>query len=174
MSYWLPKSKRGYAQGITHAFSRLGNAITPALVAMLIAAISWRGSFVVVGVISLFWALAWGLYFRNDPNQHKAITQEEIVALPAYADKKDQVKVPWARLGLRMFPVMVVYFCYGWTLWLFLTLLPFAALVMSGLSLLQGESLRVLREHLATFCVAATTLVAAAILAVVVLHMAAS
>src|SRR5438093_4732788 len=29
MSTWLPKSKRGYAQGITHAFSRLGNAITP-------------------------------------------------------------------------------------------------------------------------------------------------
>src|SRR5437016_5441718 len=124
MSYWLPKSKRGYAQGITHAFSRLGNAITPSLVAMLIAAISWRGLFVVVGGISLFWALAWGLYFRNDPNQHKAITQEEIVALPSYVAKKDQVKVPWARLGLRMFPVMVVYFCYGWTLWLFLSWMP--------------------------------------------------
>jgi len=124
MSYWLPKSRRGYAQGITHAFSRLGNAITPALVAMLIAAISWRGSFVVVGAVSLFWALAWGLYFRNDPNQHNAITKQEIATLPAYADKKDQVKVPWGRLGARMFPVMVVYFCYGWTLWLFLSWMP--------------------------------------------------
>jgi len=124
MSYWLPKARRGYAQGITHAFSRLGNAITPALVALLIAAISWRGSFILVGAISLFWALAWGLYFRNDPNQHKAITQEEIATLPAYTPKKDQVKVPWAPLGLRMFPVMAVYFCYGWTLWLFLTWMP--------------------------------------------------
>jgi sugar phosphate permease len=124
MSDWLPKSKRGYAQGITHAFSRLGNAITPALVAALIAAISWRGSFVVVGAVSLFWALVWGLYFRNDPKQHNAITQEEIATLPAYADKKDQVKVPWGRLGTRMFPVMVVYFCYGWTLWLFLSWMP--------------------------------------------------
>jgi sugar phosphate permease len=124
MSYWLPKSKRGYAQGITHAFSRLGNAITPALVAMLIAAISWRGSFVVVGAVSLFWALAWGLYFRNDPNQHWAITKAEIATLPAYANKTDQVKVPWARLGARMFPVMAVYFCYGWTLWLFLSWMP--------------------------------------------------
>src|SRR5438093_3827642 len=29
MSIWTPKSQRGFAQGITHAFSRLGNAITP-------------------------------------------------------------------------------------------------------------------------------------------------
>src|SRR6516164_9587785 len=33
MSNWMPKAKRGYAQGITHAFSRLGNAITPWLIA---------------------------------------------------------------------------------------------------------------------------------------------
>src|SRR6266571_4571562 len=54
MSNWMPKSRRGFAQGITHAFSRLGNSITPWLVATLIAAISWRGSFIVVGVVSLF------------------------------------------------------------------------------------------------------------------------
>src|SRR5437773_7243597 len=32
MSYWMPKAKRGFAQGITHAFARLGNAITPWLI----------------------------------------------------------------------------------------------------------------------------------------------
>jgi MFS family permease len=124
MSYWMPKSKRGYAQGITHAFSRLGNSVTPWLVATLIAAISWRGSFIVVGFVSLFWALLWGLYFRNDPRQHRAITDEELTVLPPYAEKKGTVQVPWKRLGLRMIPVIVVYFCYGWTLWLFLSWIP--------------------------------------------------
>jgi len=124
MSNWMPKTKRGYAQGITHAFSRLGNAITPWLVATLIAAISWRGSFIVVGITSLFWALAWGLYFRNDPNQHKAISREELATLPSYATTQNQAKVPWKRLALRMSPVVVVYFCYGWTLWLFLSWIP--------------------------------------------------
>ena len=123
MSYWMPKSKRGYAQGITHAFSRLGNSVTPWLVATLIAAISWRGSFIVVGFVSLFWALLWGLYFRNDPRQHRAITDEELAVLPPYAEKKG-VQVPWKRLGVRMIPVIVVYFCYGWTLWLFLSWIP--------------------------------------------------
>src|SRR5205085_354204 len=105
-------------------FARLGNAITPWLIATLIAAISWRGSFVIVGVISLFWALIWGLYFRDDPSRHKSITREEVAVLPAYAGGKRAVKVPWKRLGLRMTPVILVYFCYGWTLWLFLSWIP--------------------------------------------------
>jgi MFS family permease len=123
MADWTPKSRRGMAQGITHAFSRLGNSLTPWLVATLIAAISWRGSFFVVGVISLVWVLAWGLYFRNDPRRHKAITKEELATLPPYNVRKEQAEVPWKRLGVRMIPVIVV-FCYGWTLWLFLSWIP--------------------------------------------------
>jgi sugar phosphate permease len=124
MSSWLPKSKRGYAQGITHAFSRLGSAITPWLVATLIVAISWRASFIIVGVASLFWALVWGIYFRNDPRQHKNITEEELVTLPGKDANKTQLSVPWKRLAMRMIPVTVVYFCYGWTLWLFQSGIP--------------------------------------------------
>jgi MFS family permease len=56
MSYWMPKSKRGYAQGITHAFSRLGNSITPWLIATLIAAIPPAGRR--SRSPRLFWALA--------------------------------------------------------------------------------------------------------------------
>src|SRR3989449_1120321 len=100
MSYWVSKERRGFAQGFTHAFSRLGNSITPWLIATLIAAISWRGSFIAVGIVSLFWALAWGLYFRDDPNRHKSITPQEIATLPPYAAGKGGVKVPWKRLGL--------------------------------------------------------------------------
>jgi MFS family permease len=40
MQYWTPASKRGFAQGITHAFARLGNAITPPLIAALML---WSG-----------------------------------------------------------------------------------------------------------------------------------
>ena len=35
MQYWTPAGKRGFAQGLTHAFARLGNAITPPLIAAL-------------------------------------------------------------------------------------------------------------------------------------------
>jgi MFS family permease len=125
MSFWTPKSKRGFVQGITHAFSRLGNSMTPWLVATLIAGISWRGSFIIVGAVSLLWAVVWGLYFRNDPRQHHGVTADEITALPVYSvSRRNPVKIPWGRLAVRMTPVIIVYFCYGWTLWLFLSWIP--------------------------------------------------
>ncbi len=123
MSYWVSKERRGFAQGFTHAFSRLGNSITPWLVASLIAAISWRGSFVVVGCVSMLWALAWGLYFRDKPADHPGITPEELALLPTPAVKA-KVQVPWAPLIRRLVPVTIVYFCYGWILWLFLSWIP--------------------------------------------------
>jgi MFS family permease len=125
MSYWTPKEKRGFAQGITHAFSRLGNSLAPWLIAYLILTVSWRASFIVVGVISTGWALVWGLYFRDDPNKHPGITSAEIASLPPYGSKKSNLEtVPWRRLIARMAPVTVVYFCYGWILWLFLSWIP--------------------------------------------------
>jgi len=124
MSQWTPAGNRGFAQGITHAFSRLGSAIAPPLIAYLIITVSWRMSFIVVGIISLVWALVWALYFRDDPGRHSAVTKEEISQLPSYAAKKQEASVPWKRLAFRMVPVTVVYFCYGWTLWLFQSGIP--------------------------------------------------
>ncbi len=125
MSYWTPKEKRGFAQGITHAFSRLGNTLTPFIVAYLALTISWRGSFIVVGCVSLVWALVWLLYFRDDPTKHPAVTPEEIAQLPPYGSKSSLgMNIPWGRLLPRMLPVTFVYFCYGWILWLYLSWIP--------------------------------------------------
>jgi MFS family permease len=123
MSNWMPAEKRGFAQGITHAFARLGNALTPPLIAWLILLVSWRGSFVVVGSISFLWAIAWGIYFRDDPAEHPAITQADLDRLPKKR-VKSVARVPFGRLAARMFPVTLVYFCYGWTLWFFLAWIP--------------------------------------------------
>src|SRR5262245_17367331 len=73
MQSWTPVGGRGFAQGITHAFSRFGNALTPPLVAALIALVTWRGSFVALGCTSLIWVVAWGWYFRDNPADHKGI-----------------------------------------------------------------------------------------------------
>ncbi len=59
MSDWVPEGKRAFAQGVTHATARLGNALTPPLVAGLIVLVTWRGSFIVLGIISFAWAAAW-------------------------------------------------------------------------------------------------------------------
>jgi MFS family permease len=126
MSDWLPAEKRGFGQGITHASARLGNALTPPIVAWLIASLTWRGSFIILGIVSVAWAIVWGLYFRNDPASHPAITSRELETLPDYAARQRWPKksVPWLSLIWRMLPVTAVYFCYAWTLWLYLAWIP--------------------------------------------------
>jgi sugar phosphate permease len=123
---WFPAHMRGFTQGITHAFARLGNFFTPPLVAWLITFGSWRTSFYVLGAVSLVWSIVWWFYFRDDPSTHPGITQRELASMPKYAAKADRKKdpVPWGALARRMAPVTLVYFCYGWTLWLYLTWLP--------------------------------------------------
>jgi len=124
MANWTSVEDRGWAQGITHAFSRLGNTITPPLVALLIGLISWRGSFFVLGTVSFLWVVVWLMYFRDDPRSHPSITQAELDRLPPFGAEKQTPKVPWGPLVARMAPVTIVYFCYGWTLWLFLSWIP--------------------------------------------------
>jgi MFS family permease len=123
MQTWVAADKRGFAQGLTHSFARLGNAVTPPIVAWLIALATWRGAFVVLGCISLVWVLLWVWYYRDDPRDHRSITDAELSVLPARAPAT-RPKVPWGPLLRRMWPVTFTYFCYGWCLWLYLNWLP--------------------------------------------------
>src|SRR6202046_121764 len=123
MQYRTPASKRGFAQGLTHAFARLGNAATPPLIAVLMAWLTWRGSFIALGLVSLLWGVVWALYFRNEPKDHPDITEAELATLPP-RPATTRPQAPWGPLIRRMWPVTLTYFCYGWTLWLYLNWLP--------------------------------------------------
>jgi len=126
MQMWTPPGRRGFAQGITHAFARFGNAVTPPIVAWLIALVTWRGSFVALGCVSLIWVTTWIWYFRDSPADHSGVTPEELSRLPNHGVvvSSERPRVPWAPLTRRMLPATIVYFCYGWTLWLYLNWLP--------------------------------------------------
>ena len=143
MQNWTAPSRRAFAQGITHAFARLGNTVTPPLVAWLIApaltltlagvplvaltpAASWRRPFVILGFASLAWVIVWLWYFRDAPSDHASISAAELEQLPnrGRGVERRQTSVPWRRLAARIWPVTAVYFCYAWTLWLYLNWLP--------------------------------------------------
>jgi MFS family permease len=125
MSDWTMAGMRGFCQGITHSAARLGNAFTPPLVIWLMMLMTWRGSFIVLGVISLSWSILWASYFQNDPGSHVGITSAELSMLPRHNRQKVEPEhIPWLALVRRMAPVSAVYFCYGWTLWLYLAWIP--------------------------------------------------
>ncbi len=127
MTSWTPKSNWGFAQGLVHSFGRIGNAVTPPIMGGLLVFMSWRVSFVVIGALSLLWLVPWVWYFRDDPRDHPAMTVTLLTlqrdALPVRAAGVPQT-IPWVRLARHMMPVTVLDFCYGWTLWLFLTWIP--------------------------------------------------
>lgn len=123
MAIWTPVGRWGFAQGITHSFSRIGNALTPALVAALIVFVSWRVSFVILASTTLAWLLVWAYYFRDDPRDHASVTAADLAKLPErHAIRRRSI--PWMRLARCILPVTLVDFCYGWTLWLFLSWIP--------------------------------------------------
>jgi sugar phosphate permease len=102
MQNWVARDRRGFAQGFVHSAARLGNAITPPVVAALIALVTWRGSFVLLGFVSLLWVLVWVWYFRDDPRQHKGVTEAELARLPVQDAAEARSRVPWRRLTLRI------------------------------------------------------------------------
>jgi len=122
MARWVPEGRRGFAQGVTHACARIGNAVAPAVVVYIMATHGWRASFYVCGAISCLWVALWSYSFNENPQDHPRITQAELDSLPAKNTK--DVRIPWRRLFGRMAPVTIVYFCYGWTLWLWLSWIP--------------------------------------------------
>ncbi|HEY7333738.1 MAG TPA: MFS transporter [Bryobacteraceae bacterium] len=123
MTSWTPPHRWGFAQGIVHSFARVGNALTPALMAGMLAFMSWRLTFVVVGIASVAWLIGWCWYFRDDPRDHPSVTAEDLANLPDRVATRRRT-IPWLRLAWRILPVTLVDFCYGWTLWLFLSWIP--------------------------------------------------
>ena len=123
MSRWVIKEQRGFAQGVTHAAARIGNAVAPPVIAFLMATRGWRASFYACALISFAWVALWAMTFTEYPKDHPRVTAEELAELPP-PRAKISMPVPWSRLIARMLPVTIVYFCYGWTLWLYSSWIP--------------------------------------------------
>ena len=136
MCRWVPTAERGRAQGLTHAAARVGNAAAPGLVVLIMAAYGWRASFFLCAGLSFMWVGLWALMFTEHPRDNPRVSAQELAALPQPRDRV--VAIPWSRLFKRMFPVTMVYFCYGWTLWLFLSWIPQYFLHSHGVDLKQS------------------------------------
>ena len=143
LSRWTSLAARGKAVGITHAAGRLGAGMSAPIVAFLITWFSWRVSFVVLGIVSAGWALVWWGYFQEDPRQHPGITGAELAELPAEDSpgREGSGPVPWRRLIPRVTPLMTIYFCQGWTGWLFVTWMPSLMQKNYGLDLKKSSFL---------------------------------
>jgi sugar phosphate permease len=161
MQLWYPQSERGFVQGITHSASRLGAAIAPPIVALIIAggqfagftfpALGWRAVFLICGVVGLIWALWWALSYRNLPEDHPMVNKDELGHIRGFAPDgtikppniHKQINVPWTTLvrSGNMWAIMCGYFTYVYCLWIFLSWLPSYLIEARHFTLLKGGSL---------------------------------
>jgi sugar phosphate permease len=134
MQLWYPQRERGLVQGVTHSASRLGAAIAPAIVVLIMSQLGWRPVFYICGAVGLLWAVWWGLTYRNLPEEHALVNKTELQNIrgldasgainPPPVQK--QTNVPWSTLvrSPNMWAIMCAYFTYVYCLWIFLSWLP--------------------------------------------------
>jgi sugar phosphate permease len=141
-SRWLAASERGFAQGVTHSGSRLAGALTHGVVAALIVLWGWRMPFVLFGLIGIVWATVWFFWYRDRPESHPGVSPGELEWINAGKTGGKQVKsvLSWKKLLGRpnMWYVCVMYFCYGYVLWIFLSWLPTYFAEVRGFSLIKS------------------------------------
>jgi ACS family glucarate transporter-like MFS transporter len=123
----FPSHERGTAVAVSLTGIRIGNAVTPILMAFLIATWGWRTAFIITGLGSLLWCVFWYFGFK-DLSDVKAKA----------AAVKEKVKIPW-KVVLTSRPLLgltVVKFTQDFLQWLFLTWVPGYLVLGRGFSII--------------------------------------
>lgn len=141
LSRWMLATERGYAQGITHAGSRLGSAMTPPIVAWMIAAFGWRFPFYAFGALGVAWAVMWFVYYRDTPEEHAGVNEaERALILAGGAPRKSAgAAVPWGPIlsSPTLWFLCLMYFCYNYSLSVYVDWFPTYLREFRGMTLQQ-------------------------------------
>jgi sugar phosphate permease len=135
MQLWYPRQERGFVQGLTHSASRLGAAIAPAIVAVIVTTLGWRSVFYICGAFGVVWAIWWYVSYRNLPEEHHLVNSAELAHIRGVGEdgqikeavmERSAANVPWGTLlrSSNMWAIMCAYFTYIYCLYIFLTWLP--------------------------------------------------
>jgi sugar phosphate permease len=141
LSRWMLPAERGWALGITHAGARLGGAFTPVFVAFLITALGWRTPFFIFAVIGLAWAVVWYAYYRENPADHRGVNAAERTMISAALGQPSALRgaIIWRCLlqTPQVWLLSVAYFCYAYSIAIFLTWFPKYLMDARGFNLAQ-------------------------------------
>ncbi len=144
MATWFRPEDRGNLQGITHAASRLGAAVAPPVAVFLMLSYGWKTVFYILGSLGLLWAIVFYFYYRDDPKDHSGVNEAELSLITANKEfvataKKDKKKIPWGGIlkSRHCWALTFSDFCYGYTLWVYLTWLPSYLVQSRGFSILK-------------------------------------
>lgn len=125
---WLPPAERSAAEGIKAASARWGAALTPAMMAALLATFTWRQVFFLFGGVGIVWAVAFHRWYRDTPDGAAVHATEGGVSWP----KLLRSRSVWA-LGIQ-------WFCHYYGFYFYITWLPLYLLQARGLDIRTGAA----------------------------------
>ncbi|WP_445376292.1 MFS transporter [Niveispirillum fermenti] len=121
---WFPRRERALAVGIFNAGANIGAIITPLIVPVIAYKWGWQAAFVITGVLSFGWLVAWLAFYRT-PEQHPGVSPAELAHIRSDAAEAPG-KVAWAVLLRRRetWAYALAKFLTDPVWWLFLFWLP--------------------------------------------------
>jgi MFS family permease len=124
-SRWFPVRQRGFAHATVFAASRVGGAIAPPLVVLILQRAGWRPAFWVFGSFGAVWAWLWWTWFRDRPEDHPGVSPEELKEIQDGPAPPVAAVFGWRDLfQVNMLLVCSMYFCIIYGLYFYLTWLP--------------------------------------------------
>lgn len=122
---WFRKEERSMPVSVVNTGSQIGNALVPPLLTFLLLALTWRGMFLVIGVLGVVVLLVWLKVYRDPTPEQQAL----IKARESDIDKTVETasaKVSWRRLFSHQNTYFMIIGCFGifYTNWVYITWLP--------------------------------------------------
>jgi MFS family permease len=152
LSRWFPLRERGRANGVMLLGSRVGGMISVPLALLVISWWGWRVSFVVFGLTGVVWAVAWQAWYRDRPDEHPAISPQEVSWIQQDdPELRAHVPTPWRALfrSRNLYAICAMYFAFGYGLYFYFTWLPTYLIQELGFSPLAGGAFAALPFFLA-------------------------
>ena len=174
-SRWFPTRERGRANGVMFLGSRVGGMLSAPIALLIVSRWGWSASFVVFGTLGVVWAAAWFAWYRDRPEEHPDVNEEEIawiqqdaaasgerpadelalhedVARP-FQSRRGEHETPWAALlrSRNLYAICAMYFAFGYGLYFYFTWLPTYLITVLHFSVLSGGLFAALPFLLAGF-----------------------
>ena len=140
-SRWFPARERGRANGVMFLGSRLGGMLSAPVALVIIARWGWRESFVIFGLVGVVWAAAWYAWYRDRPEEHPAMTREELAQInDGSVGAEHGSGTPWRALlrSRNLYAICAMYFAFGYGLYFYFTWLPTYLIRVLGFSRFGG------------------------------------
>jgi MFS family permease len=136
---WFPPEERARAQGAIWSAARIGGAVTPWIVLQLMEAFGWRKTFAIFGVVGIGWAAVWRAWYRDFPQDHSWVSEEELREIgPSQRHEVRVQDVLEIFRHPRMWLIMAMFFGYTWAPGFFIGWYP--KYVRTGLGFSQEET----------------------------------